>query len=381
MNSKIYLDYNATTPVDQRVLTEMLSYFTAKFGNASSISHAFGWDAEEGVELARDQIAKLIKAKTKEIYFTSGATEAMNLALQGVCKAYSNRGNHLITCQTEHRAVLDTCKYLEQHGIDVTYLPVDPYGNIDLDQLQDAFRPSTIAACLMHANNEIGTIHPLAKISKITQSKGVLLITDATQSVGKIPIDVKASGIDMAAFSAHKMYGPKGVGALYVNSDSMIDPILFGGGQEKEIRPGTLNVPGIVGFGKAAELCKLEMDQDTKRLSRFIEQIECELEEIEGVQINGNQQLRLPHMTNISVTNIDGTRLVRTLKNLAVSQGSACTSNTSKPSHVLKALGLTDELGLSSLRIGLGRFTTETEVKKAILEITEGIEQLKLTST
>ena len=377
---KIYLDYNATTPVDKRVLEEMLPYFSEKFGNASSFSHAYGWDAEEGIELARDRVAKLINAKSNEIYFTSGGTESINLALSGICTANRKKGNHIITCKTEHKAVLDTCDQLEKEGIEITYLPVNKSGNIDLGQLQDSITNQTIAVCLMHANNEIGTIHPLAKIAKITRENNVLLMTDATQSAGKIPLDVNTYGVDMAVFSAHKMYGPKGVGALYIRSGIQLTPLLYGGGQERALRPGTLNTPGIVGFGKAAEICNLEMKQDADRLQKLVELIEYEFAEEPGIHINGEEGLRLPYMTNLSIENIDGSRLIRTLKNLAVSQSSACSSNTLKPSHVLTAIGHSPELALSSLRLGLGRFTTKEEVRMAIGDIMNAVDQLKLTA-
>ncbi len=377
---KVYLDYNSTTPIDKRVLEEMLPFFTEKFGNASSISHAYGWDAEEGVELARDRVAKLINAKSNEIYFTSGGTESINLALLGICKANESKGNHLITCQTEHKAVLDTCEQLIQNGTDITYLPVSKSGNIDLQQLQESITKQTIAVCLMHANNEIGTIHPLAKISKITRESNVLLVTDASQSAGKIPLDVDAYGVDIAILSAHKMYGPKGVGALYVRSGVQLTPMHYGGGQERKLRPGTLNTPGIVGFGKAAELCHMEMQKDADRLQKLIELIEYEFAEEPGIHINGENGQRLPHVTNLTFENIDGSRLIRTLKNLAVSQSSACSSNTLKPSHVLTAIGHDPLLALSSLRIGIGRFTTKNEVRLAIGDIMNAVDQLKLTA-
>lgn len=376
---KIYLDYGATTPLDERVLNEMLPYFTEKFGNASSINHAYGWDAEEGVELARERIAKLIGAKPNEIYFTSGATESINIALQGLCEANHKIGDHIITCATEHKATLDTCKALEDKGYDVTYLPVDSSGNIDVDELQRAITRKTILVSIMHANNETGTIHPLARISRITQKKGLLLMSDATQSVGKIPFDVKTSGVNVAAFSAHKLYGPKGAGALYIKNGTQINPIHFGGSQERKLRPGTLNVPSIVGFGKACEVCQNEMHQESQRLAHLMQILESNLKSIKEVQVNGNLENRLPHLLNISIENIDGTRLLRTLKNLAVSQGSACTSNTVKPSHVLKAMGHSDDLALSSLRIALGRMTAEEDILIAINDIKKGIEQLKLT--
>lgn len=379
-NKKIYLDYNSTTPVDPGVLEEMLPYFSEKFGNASSINHTFGWEAEEAVDIAREQVADLIGASATEITFTSGATEAINLAIRGLCKANRERGNHIITCVTEHKAVLDTCESLEEEGFNITYLPVDESGSINLSELENAITDETILVSLMHANNEIGTIHPLKKISKITRENGIPLLSDATQSVGKIPVDVKALGVDIIAFSSHKLYGPKGAGALYINKDNKpeLSPIITGGGQEKGVRPGTLNVPGIVGFGKACELCEKEIEKDSKRLSLLREKLETELLEMDGVELNGAVDNRLPYMTNISFRNIDYTYMIRRLKNLAASQGSACTSATHKPSHVLKAIGLSDELALSSIRFGLGRFTTHEEIEIAISTIKEVIPRLKL---
>lgn len=379
-DKKIYLDYNSTTPVDPRVLEEMLPFFTEKFGNASSISHTFGWEAEEAVDIARERVADLIGASTTEITFTSGATEAVNLAIRGLCKANQEKGNHIITCATEHKAVLDTCENLEQEGFSVTYLPVDEFGSINLNELENSITEETILISLMHSNNEIGTIHPLKEISKITQKKGIPLMSDATQSVGKIPVDVKDLGVDIIAFSSHKLYGPKGAGALYINKDNKpeLSPIITGGGQEKGVRPGTLNVPGIVGFGKACEICANEMEEDSNRLSPLREQLETKLLEMDGVKLNGASKNRLPYMTNISFQNIDSSHLLRRLKNLAISQGSACTSSTHKPSHVLKAIGLSDQRALSSIRIGLGRFTTKEEVEIAIHTIKEVIPRLKL---
>lgn len=379
-DKKIYLDYNSTTPVDPRVLEEMLPYFTEKFGNASSINHAFGWEAEEAVDLAREQVASLIGASATEVTLTSGATEAINLAIRGLCKANRQKRNHIITSATEHKAVLDTCESLEQDGFEVTYLPVDKNGSINLKDVEEAITDETILVCLMHANNEIGTIHPLKEISKITKEKNIPLMSDATQSVGKIPVDVKDLSVDIIAFSSHKLYGPKGVGALYINKDNKpeLSPIITGGGQEKGVRPGTLNVPGIVGFGKACELCSKEMDEESKRLSKLREYLESELNELDGVKLNGDLKNRLPYMTNISFQDIDNSYLLRRLKNLALSQGSACTSATHKPSHVLKAIGLSDELALSSIRIGLGRFTVREEIEVAIRDIKEVIPRLKM---
>ena len=378
---KIYLDYSATTPVDPRVLESMLPYFTDKFGNASSTTHAYGWDAEEAVELAREQVANLIGSKPKEIHFTSGATEAINLALFGIVKSNPVK-DQIITCVTEHKAVLETCRELEHQGKQVMYLKVDEHGSIDLDELKNAITNRTILIVLMTANNETGTIHPIREVTTIAQERGVLVMTDATQAVGKIPVNVAETGVDFAVFSAHKLYGPKGVGALYIRKDSKseIAPTLFGGGQERSIRPGTLNVPGIVGFGKACELSALEMEQDARRLHHLRDQIEHALAGSCELRINGIKSPRLPHITNLSIENIDGSRLIRSLTNLAVSQGSACTSVIQEPSHVLKGMGHTDELALSSLRISLGRPTTEEEVNAAIRDLAETIEGLKLTS-
>ncbi len=380
MRKKIYLDYNSTTPVDPKVLDEMLPYFTDKYGNPSSINHTFGWEADEAVELAREQVADLIGATANEIYFTSGATEAVNLAIRGLCKENQDNGNHIITCVTEHKAVLDTCESLEQEGYRVTYLPVDETGSLDLEDLKDAITDETILVTLMHANNEIGSIHPLKQISRITRSRNITLLSDATQSVGKIPVDVEKVGVDMITFSSHKLYGPKGAGALYItkNDKPDISPVLTGGGQEKGLRSGTLNVPAIVGFGKACELCDKQMESDSSRLNHLRDKLESELKEIDGIKLNGPQKNRLPYMTSISFRNIDGSNLLRRLKNLAVSQGSACSSATQKPSHVLKAIGHSDELAFSTIRIGLGRFTTEEEIEHAIHDIKDVIPELRL---
>lgn len=377
--NKIYLDYNSTTPVDPRVLEEMLPYFNERFGNASSVSHMFGWEAEEAVNLAREQVAGLIGASAGEITFTSGATEAVNLVIRGMFMANDDTRRHIITCATEHKAVLDTCKFVEQSGGTVTYLPVDKSGSIDLKKLENAITDHTILVCLMHANNEIGTIHPLKEIARITREKSIPLLSDATQSVGKIPVDVNELGVDMITFSSHKLYGPKGAGALYISKKNKpgITPILTGGGQEKGMRPGTMNVPAIVGFGKACEICSKEMKDETNRLSPLRDQMESELSGLSDAQVNGNLTNRLPYMTNLTFQNIDGSHLLLRLKDLAVSQGSACTSATQKPSHVLKAIGLSDDRALSSIRVGLGRFTTEEEIEAAIREIKDVIPRLK----
>ena len=378
LKKKIYLDFNATTPVDNRVLETMLPYFTEHFGNASS-DHVFGWDANEAVEFAREQIGNLINAKATGITFTSGATEAANLALFGFCKANSSKGNHIISCKTEHKAVLDTLKALEQQGFKVTYLEVDAEGNIDLKELEKAITSETILVSLMLANNETGLIHPMHEIEKIVHSKGVSLMSDITQAVGKIPVDLKELNLDIAIFSSHKIYGPKGVGALYINKKDNIeiDPTVFGGGQEKGMRPGTLNVPGIVGFGKAAEIAEAEMQEESIRISKLRNGLEKQLAELEEVQINSKNSNRLPNTTNISFQNIDGNLMLRKLSNLAISRGSACTSNTINPSHVLKAMGLNDELALASFRISLGRSTIQEDIDFALEEIKSCVNQLK----
>ncbi len=380
---KIYLDHNATTPVDPRVLEVMLPYFSKKFGNPSSSLHAYGWETEEAVETAREQIADSIGARPNEICFTSGATESINLALMGLSEACKENGNHIITCTTEHKAVLDTCTHLEKQGFEVTRLDVNNQGAIALRDLDNAINDKTILVCLMHANNETGVIHPLREIAELVKNREVLLMTDATQSIGKIPFDADNLGIDVAAFSSHKLYGPKGVGALYIRNRPKvkISPYLFGGGQERGLRPGTLNVPGIVGFGKAVALCSREMHDDGDRLGKLRDTIEQELSMLEGVFINGYKSLRLPHMTNISFRHIDEAKFIPTLKNLAVSRGSSCSSTVIKPSHVLKNMGLPDQLALSSIRIGLGRYTTEQEVRMAIDSIKATVEQLRLTTT
>ncbi len=375
---KIYFDYNATTPVDPRVVEAMIPYFTEKFGNSSS-DHIFGWDAAEAVENARKQIAGLINCKSTGITFTSGATEAVNLALFGFCERNRGKGNHIITCKTEHKAVLDTMMALEIRGFNVTYLNVDTKGNIDLKELEETFTPQTILVCLMLANNETGLIHPMFQIEKIVHSRNVNLMSDITQAVGKIPVDLNLLNLDLAIFSAHKLYGPKGVGALYINKRNRagVDPAVFGGGQEKGIRPGTLNVPGIVGFGKAAEIAFSEMEQESARLLKLRNILETELKNIEGVIINSEHCDRLPNTSNISFKDIDGTLLLRKLNRLAISRGSACTSNTVEPSHVLKAMSLKDDLALSSFRISMGVHTTNEDIKISVMEITKTVIDLR----
>lgn len=373
----VYLDYNATTPMDPRVLEAMLPYFTQHFGNAASRNHAFGWEAEEAVDYAREQVAKLIGAETKEIIFTSGATESDNLALKGVYEMYATKGNHIITCVTEHKAVLDTCAHLEKLGVSVTYLGVQNDGLIDLKELEAAIKPETVLIAIMYANNEIGVIQPVKEISAIARKHAVLFFTDATQAVGKIPVNVQEDGIDMLALSAHKIYGPKGIGVLYVrrkNPRVRLTAQMDGGGHERGMRSGTLNVPGIVGLGKACELCRLEMQEDGKRLKYLRDKLESALLTIEETHLNGHKDLRLPHLLNISFRHIEGEALIMSFsKYMALSTGSACTSASIEPSYVLKALGNTDEMAHASLRFGLGRFTTEEEVDFAIEQVTAAV--------
>ncbi len=377
----IYLDHNATTPCDPRVVEAMVPYFTNAFGNAASRNHPFGWQAEEAVDYAREQVAKLVGADPKEIIFTSGATEADNLALKGVFEMYRNKGNHIITCSIEHKAVLDPCKHLEKEGAEVTYLKVTPEGLINLEELEAAFKPTTILVAIMYANNEIGTIMPIKEISTIARKKGVLVFSDATQAVGKVPVDVNKDGIDLMAFTAHKMYGPKGVGALYVrrkNPRVKVTAQIDGGGHERGMRSGTLNVPGIVGFGKACELCMQEMEQDAKRLGALRDKLETALLKLEEAYVNGSTQHRLPHVSNVSFKYVEGEGLMMGFnKDIAVSSGSACTSASLEPSYVLKALGLGDDLAHSSIRFGLGRYTTEEQIDYTINQVTNTVNRLR----
>ena len=377
----IYLDNNATTPMDPRVLEAMTPYFLQHFGNAASRNHSFGWEAEEAVDYAREQVAKLIGADPKEIIFTSGATEADNLAIKGVYEMYASKGNHIITAVTEHKAVLDTCKHIEKLGGEVTYLPVNNEGLIDLKDLEAAMRPTTILVAIMYANNEVGTVQPIKEISAIARRHGALVFTDATQAVGKIPVDVNKDGIDLAAFTGHKMYGPKGVGALYVrrkNPRVKVTAQMDGGGHERGMRSGTLNVPGIVGFGKACELCMLDMEADTKRIVKLRDRLESALLLLEEAYVNGSREHRLPHVANISFKHVEGEGLMMGFnKNIALSSGSACTSASLEPSYVLKALGLGDDLAHSSLRFGLSRFTTEEEIDYTVKAISETVIKLR----
>ncbi|MEO6541893.1 MAG: IscS subfamily cysteine desulfurase [Ferruginibacter sp.] len=381
MKLPIYLDNNATTPMDPRVLEAMTPYFLEHFGNAASRNHPFGWEAEEAVDYAREQVAKLIGADPKEIIFTSGATEGDNLGIKGVYEMYASKGNHIITATTEHKAVLDTCKHIEKSGGEVTYLQVNAEGLLDLKELEAAIKPTTILISIMYANNEIGVVMPIKEISAIAKRHGVLLFTDGTQAVGKIPVDVNKDGIDLMAFSAHKMYGPKGVGALYVrrkNPRVKVTAQMDGGGHERGMRSGTLNVPGIVGFGKACEICMQDMEEDTKRISKLRDHLETELLKLEEAYVNGSREHRLPHVANISFKHVEGEGLLMGFnKNIALSSGSACTSASLEPSYVLKALGLGDDLAHSSLRFGLGRFTTDEQIDYTIKAISETVLKLR----
>jgi cysteine desulfurase len=381
MGKLIYLDNNATTPTDPRVVEAMLPFFYENPGNAASRNHPFGWVAEEAVDYAREQIAQLIHADSKEIIFTSGATEGDNLAIKGVFEMYSRKGNHIITVKTEHKAVLDTCQHIEKMGGEVTYLGVNREGLIDLAELEAAIKPTTILVSVMWANNETGVIQPMKEIGDICARHGVLFMSDATQVVGKIPVNPREVGVHIMAFTAHKMYGPKGVGALYVsrkNPRVKVTAQMDGGGHERGMRSGTLNVPGIVGFGKAAEIARLEMAQDAARLSALRDKLEQGLCKLEETYINGSREHRMPHVTNISFKHVEGEGLMMTFnQNIAVSSGSACTSASLEPSYVLVALGLGDDLAHSSLRFSLGRFTTEEDVDYTIEAVSKGVNHMR----
>lgn len=379
---RVYLDNNATTPCDPRVVETMVPYFFEKFGNAASRSHPYGWEAEEAVDYAREQVATLIHADSKEIIFTSGATESDNLALKGVFDMYRKKGNHIITVTTEHKAVLDTCKHLAEQGAEITYLKVNDIGLIDLAELEATIKPSTILVSVMWANNETGVIQPIKEIGEICAKHGILFMSDATQAVGKIDVNPREMGIHLMAFSAHKMYGPKGVGALYVSRKSprvKVTAQMDGGGHERGMRSGTLNVPGIVGFGKAAELARKEMDQDMARLSKLRDRLETTLKSrLEEVYINGDPTHRMPHVTNMSFKHVEGEGLMMTFnQRMALSSGSACTSASLEPSYVLVALGLGDDLAHSSLRFSLGRFTTDEDIDIAIQSIEDGVNHMR----
>lgn len=377
LSAPIYLDYNATTPVDTRVLEAMLPYFTQKFGNAASNSHNFGWQAADAVKNAREQVAALINATAEEVYFTSGSTEGLNLALKGLAEAYSKKGNHLITCKTEHKAVLDVCRRLEKQGCEITYLSIDQYGSINLEELKAAIKATTIGICLMYANNETGVLHPVAEIGQIATDHNLVFICDATQAVGKVPVDVITDNIHVLVLSGHKLYGPKGVGAIYVrrkNPRVTLIPQIDGGGHENGLRSGTLNVPGIVGLGVAAELAS---GLDGTRTRDLLNKLEKELLSISGISINGNTQHRLPNTLNIQIEGIKSEKLITRVPQLAMATGSACTSALPQPSHVLLAMGLTEEQAYSSLRLSIGRFTTEEEINQAILLLTDAIKKLR----
>jgi len=366
MKTPIYLDNHATTPVDPRVLDAMLPYFTENFGNAASRNHEFGWVAEQAVDKARKQIADLIGATAREIIFTSGATESDNLAIKGIAEMYAEKGNHIITAATEHKAVLDTCKKLEKNGCRVTYLPVKGDGLIDLDMLRESITDKTILVTIMYANNEIGVVQPVAEIGKICRERGVIFHTDAVQAIGKIPVDVNKDNIDMLSISAHKLYGPKGVGALYVrrkNPRVQLTAQMDGGGHERGMRSGTLNVTGIIGLGEACAIAQKEMPEETKRLQYLRDKLRARLEaELDEVYVNGSWEHRLPHSLNMSFAYVEGESLLMGINDVAVSSGSACTSATLEPSYVLKALGLGDDIAHSSIRFGIGRFNTEEQI-------------------
>ena len=377
----IYMDNHATTPVDARVVEAMLPYFNDKFGNAASRNHSFGWTAEEAVENARGQIARLVNATPKEIIFTSGATESNNLAIKGVAEMYREKGNHIITQVIEHKAVLDTCKRLEKYGFEVTYLPVEKDGRINLDDLRRAITPKTILISIMYANNEIGVVQPIAEIGKIAKEKGILFHSDGVQAAGKIPVDVQKDNIDLLSLTAHKFYGPKGCGALYVrrkNPRVQLSAIIDGGGHERGMRSGTLNVPGIVGFGKASELCQNEMAAESERLRRLRDRLKDGIfAKLDEVYVNGSLTQRLPHNLNVSFAFVEGESLLMGINDIAVSSGSACTSATLEPSYVLKALGVGEDLAHTSIRFGLGRFNTEEEVDYVTSRVVETVNRLR----
>ena len=381
MKKPIYMDYHATTPVDPRVLEAMLPYFSEKFGNAAIRNHAYGWDAEHAVEKARKQIADLIGATPKEIIFTSGATESDNLAIKGVAEMYAERGNHIITVATEHKAVLDTCKKLAKHGYAITYVTIGKDGLVDLDALRAAITPKTILISVMHANNEIGVLQPIREIGGIAREHGVLFHTDATQSAGKVPIHVEEDHIDLMSISAHKMYGPKGIGALYVrrkNPRVQLTAQMDGGGHERGMRSGTLNVPGIVGLGEACAICQREMAEESVRLARLRDRLKDRLlAELDEVYINGSLEHRLPSNLSMSFAYVEGESLLMGINDVAVSSGSACTSATLEPSYVLKALGVSDDLAHTSIRFGLGRFNTEEEVDYVAARVIEVVRKLR----
>jgi len=377
----IYLDNHATTPMDPRVFEAMKPYFLEDFGNAASRNHAFGWKAEKGVELARQNIAKLINANEKEIIFTSGATESDNMAILGVAEMYAEKGNHIIVSNIEHKAILDSCKVAEKRGCKVTYIPVDKFGRVNTDQIRKAITDKTILISIMFANNEIGSINPIAEIGKLAKEKGILFHTDAVQALGRVSIDVEAMGIDLLSISAHKIYGPKGVGALYVrrkNPRVKVTPLIHGGGHERGMRSGTLNVPGIVGLGKACEIALAELQIDAATQKRLRDRLEARIfSELDEVYLNGHPTERLPNNLNVSFAFVEGESLMMGIKDVAVSSGSACTTASLEPSYVLKALGVGDDLAHTSIRFGLGRFTTEEEIEYTATQIIKTVKRLR----
>ena len=381
VKTPVYLDNNATTPVDPRVLEAMMPYLTEHFGNAASRSHAFGWNAEAAVEGARQQVASLIGADAKEIIFTSGATESDNLAIKGAVEMHRDKGNHVITCATEHKAVLDTCKYLAEHGCEVTFLPVDGQGLLTAEQVDQAITDRTVLISIMAANNEVGTIHPVAEIGRVAKARGVLLHTDATQAYGKIPLDVEAMGIDLLSLSAHKIYGPKGVGALYIRRRRprvRLAMQMHGGGHERGMRSGTLNVPGIVGLGAAAEICGREMAGEARRLTGLRDRLHQGITgRLDQVKLNGHPTARLPNTLNLSFAYVEGESLMMKMKDVAVSSASACTSASLEPSFVLRAMGLPDELAHGSIRFSVGRFTTAEEIDFAVEQVAAAVTELR----
>jgi cysteine desulfurase len=381
MKLPVYMDKHATTPLDPRVLDAMLPYFNEKFGKAARRNHQFGWDAEEGVENARREIAELIGADPREIVITSGATESDNLAVKGVAAMYREKGDHIITCETEHKAILDSCKHLEKEGGHVTYLPVDNRGFVDLDDLRKAITDKTVLITVMAANNEVGVIQDIGGIGRIARERGVVFHTDAVQAAGKIPFNVNAMNVDLASLSAHKMYGPKGVGALYVrrrNPRVLLTPIIDGGGHERGMRSGTLNVPGIVGFGHAAKLAREELAAESAEMFRLRERLRGTIErELDEVYLNGDLEKRLPGNLNISFAYVEGESLLMGINDIAVSSGSACTSASLEPSYVLKALGVGEDLAHTSIRFGIGRFNTEEEVDYVAHRVIETVRRLR----
>jgi cysteine desulfurase len=384
-NLPIYMDNHATTRVDPRVVEAMLPFFTERYGNAASTNHVFGWEADEACSLAREQIAALVGATAKEIVFTSGATESNNLALKGAARMYRRKGKHLVTAAAEHKAVLDPCKRLGREGWDVTILPVDRTGRVDSGAVRDALRDDTVLVSVMLANNEVGTINPLGEIGRLCKERGVLLHSDATQAVGKVPVDVEELGVDLLSCSAHKLYGPKGVGALYVrrrNPQVRIEPILDGGGHERGMRSGTLPVPNIVGFGKACELCAELMQADGERIGALRDALYRGIvDRVEQVTLNGHPTDRLAGNLNLSFAFVEGEALMMSMKDVAVSSGSACTSANPEPSHVLLAMGIGEELTRASIRFGLGRFNTEDEVDFTVEAVADAVARLRSMSS